>query len=369
MAYAQVVIMPTMQGIQYRSPVTLFANSASLVDEGTYHYANVSASFRSGSLTMTEYGIVYGLNPSPTLATATKASSGSGTGTYNNVSYTLSYLRGGSTYYLRAYATVGGNTYYSNELTFTIPPIFYSTGNVQQFTVPPGVTRVTLQCWGAQGGSLNAIGYSAVGGYGAYVRGDLAVIPGQVLYVYVGSRSFNGAGVSGYGGYVEGGGASDVRTILNDLNSRVIVAAGGGGSPLWSGVGGHGGAPNSSGYSGSSSSVPASNCAGGTGATMSAGGAGGYGPYGYGSNGSFGQGGTGGNAGGAGGGGGWYGGGGGGGTQSTYTLPNGSCCYPAGGGGGGGSSYIGGVTNASGSGAANGASNAPALSGKITISW
>jgi hypothetical protein len=71
-------------------------------------------------------------------------------------------------------------------------------------------------------------------GRGAQVSADLAVTPGQTLYVNVGgSDGFNGGGSSsGSGG--GGGGASDVRTVSRDqdgsLDSRLIVAGGGGGS-------------------------------------------------------------------------------------------------------------------------------------------
>jgi Glycine rich protein len=82
-------------------------------------------------------------------------------------------------------------------------------------------------------------------GLGARVSADLAVIPGQTLYVNVGGTptggarcyqgvacqgGFNGGGSSDFGG----GGASDVRFVPRDQNntlfSRLSVAAGGGGS-------------------------------------------------------------------------------------------------------------------------------------------
>jgi len=110
---------------------------------------------------------------------------------------------------------------------------FNFTGAVQVFTVPVGVTSVTITALGAQGGS-NAMG--VVGGQGGQATGTLAVTPGDVLNVYVGgTNGFNGGGAAGIqpcanarGGL--GGGASDVRLNSTALAQRIIVAAGGGGA-------------------------------------------------------------------------------------------------------------------------------------------
>jgi Glycine rich protein len=119
------------------------------------------------------------------------------------------------------------------------------------------VSEVQIVAIGAPGAvGLNSSRDSRAG-RGAQVSGDVAVTPGQTLYVNVGgaptfsntpTRScvqqdhtfiacaggFNGGGSSQWGG--GGGGASDVRTLsrsgdqLASLHSRLIVAAGGGGS-------------------------------------------------------------------------------------------------------------------------------------------
>ena len=225
---------------------------------------------------------------------------------------------------------------------------FASTGSEQTFVVPPGVSTVSVVAIGAPG-SLGDFGDTA--GRGARVSGDLTgLVAGQKLYVNVGGAAtgdrdeiggFNGGGSSGhYGG--GGGGASDVRTVsrsgdpLESLESRRIVAGGGGGSGTNLGctlpdgsteflAGGAGGNAGSDGGDGD----PCGALAGGTGGkagTQSEGGAGGS-PEGE--QGSLGQG------GGAvlfggGGGGGYYGGGGGGDMTSE-----GSSNAAAGGGGGG----------------------------------
>ena len=142
---------------------------------------------------------------------------------------------------------------------------FDYTGDYQTFTAPADGTY-KIQLWGAQGGASrenNVISTVHVGGYGAYTAGMIELKKGQVLYVYVGGKGQNGV-KSGYatGGYNgggrgdydhsddegagAGGGATDIRLtsgVWNDfasLKSRIMVAAGGGGTS-WTSVIGHAG--------------------------------------------------------------------------------------------------------------------------------
>jgi hypothetical protein len=218
---------------------------------------------------------------------------------------------------------------------------FNYTGSIVNWTVPAGVTSVTIKAWGAQGGNtLSPCSYTSIqndGGLGGYAEGILTVTPGQVIQLNVGGHpadpvnnnnfnvvytgGFNGGGTGGYYGNA-GGGASDARINSYLLADRILVAAGGGGGN--SGCSDHGSGGNGGGLTGitgvSTFYTPGT---GGTqiGSGISAGGGGAAGlgnggnadiasPYHF-----------------AGGGGGYYGGG------SAFA-----------GGGGGGSSYIGGVT-------------------------
>ena len=209
--------------------------------------------------------------------------------------------------------------------------IFSYTGAAETYVVPPGVSYIQIEVWGAQGGDSEVCGgiTEADGGLGGYAVGNLLVTPGEVYTLYIGGKpsvtlgvgsagGFNGGGASGqYGG--AGGGATDVRHGGIALANRIIVAGGGGGGNTGCpdhGTGGAGG-----GYTGSNGINLSGGYAAGMGGTAVAGGAGG----GAGSAGSLGVGGTG-DYHVAGGGGGYYGGGG---------------AYAA--GGGGGSSYTGGV--------------------------
>ncbi|NOQ73164.1 MAG: T9SS type B sorting domain-containing protein [Crocinitomix sp.] len=214
---------------------------------------------------------------------------------------------------------------------------FTYTGAVQTYTVPAGVTLIEIEAWGAQGGSAFTI-YDefAPGGLGGYAKGDLVVIPGQILNVYVGggggahgAGGFNGGGQAGSEYGAAGGGGSDVRTGLYGLSDRIIVGGGGGGCSfgVYSRFGGYGG-----GLIGGVGAFGAGNVAG-TGGTQVAGGDAGC-CFGIVSAGSFGLGGGTGDYRNAGGGGGWYGGGSGSGSS----------------GGCGGSSYIDGLTDATTSG-------------------
>ena len=66
---------------------------------------------------------------------------------------------------------------------------FSYTGSQQTFTVPSGVSTITIKVWGAQGGSggyWSNNSYCSTGGKGGYAKGDLSVIPGSNVYVYVG---------------------------------------------------------------------------------------------------------------------------------------------------------------------------------------
>jgi hypothetical protein len=62
---------------------------------------------------------------------------------------------------------------------------FGPTEEQQEFVVPDGVMTLTVEATGASGGV--GIGGSK-GGAGAYVSGDLSVLPGQKLYVEVGGQ-------------------------------------------------------------------------------------------------------------------------------------------------------------------------------------
>jgi len=90
--------------------------------------------------------------------------------------------------------------------------VFVYTGAMQSFTVPAGVTSITIEALGAQGGGG--------GGLGAKMTGTFTVTPGQVLQVLVGGLGGNG------GSYGSGGGGG---TFVVAPGNVLLIAAGGGG--------------------------------------------------------------------------------------------------------------------------------------------
>ena len=132
-----------------------------------------------------------------------------------------------------------------------LPPMrqFVSTGAQQSYTVPPGVTLLSVHAVGAWGGPA-----FQQGGPGEAITAYLPVTPDEVLYTEVGQTgaangpaTFGGGGAAGKqaGGWADevlpssGGGATDVRTCSekarscpaghSSASSRLIVAGGGGG--------------------------------------------------------------------------------------------------------------------------------------------
>lgn len=111
----------------------------------------------------------------------------------------------------------------------------------QTFTAPIKATY-QIELWGAKGGGTK-------GGKGSYVKGNIELEQGETIYIYVGGQGdsngnggYNGGGNVGVSEPINherndgGGGATDVRLVSGlwnnktSLNSRIMVAAGGGGA-------------------------------------------------------------------------------------------------------------------------------------------
>lgn len=219
--------------------------------------------------------------------------------------------------------------------------VFTYTGADQTFIVPAGITSIDVKIWGAGGG-----GSEGSGGSGAFIKGNLAVTPGQVLIIVVGKGGVlnNSNSPSGYGGGGasgplggSGGGFSGIFNSSYTFANALTIAGGGGG----------GGYATSNTYGGGGGATTGSNAGnfnasytGGSGATITVGGGGGS--YNGTNNGATGTALNGGSGfigsvtyGGGGGGGGYYGGGGGYGSNHLTRYSS---------GGGGGSSFLGSLT-------------------------
>ena len=70
-----------------------------------------------------------------------------------------------------------------------------TTTGPNSFTVPAGVTSITVEVWGGggRGGSRTSNGAAGGGGGGAYSRSVITVTPGQIINYYVGFRSLTSA--------------------------------------------------------------------------------------------------------------------------------------------------------------------------------
>jgi hypothetical protein len=253
----------------------------------------------------------------------------------------------------------------------------YAAGSTSDFGVPAGVRSIQVHAVGGRGAAKSG----KQGGLAAAVNAALEVEPGELLWAVVGGNATgseggsNGGGSGGITALGEavgggGGGASDIRTVdptfdpfgVPSLESRLIIAAGGGGAgALGNGAGvkanAKGGSAAEGGSSaesaGPSNTIGSGGLGGGPGGTTETGnvGEGGYyyagsGCGSFGGNGSAGQEGRGGEGGngqsgepagwGGGGGAGLFGGGGGGAGMLFTCLESG--VVTSGGGGGGGSS-------------------------------
>lgn len=248
--------------------------------------------------------------------------------------------------------TAGAQSQPGTGATGPVTTKFTYTGHPETFTVPAGVTKLTIIAAGGKGGQGDG---GVPGGAGIAVYGtDLSVQPGQSLQVIVGGNGHAGAGPkaydAGHGGYngggdghhrSGGGGGGGFSSVREAKTGSLLVVAGGGGGGGANGLKGGGrGAPYGAGLNGENGTSGLSTAGGGGGGGLNAGGAGGHNsspfiPDGHGggafSGGESGPGVIPGKGGGGGGGGGYFGGGGGaggetggagGGAGSSYVIPN-----------------------------------------------
>ena len=126
----------------------------------------------------------------------------------------------------------------------------YSSVGTHQLDLKSGL--YLFECWGSVGGIWEGAGKRSTPGYGGYTSGVLYIREKTTLYVYIGNTGFFNA-AKGYehdfsGKYALPGGATDIRLNASEkwwdiqsLISRIMVAAGGGGSEWAASIGGNGG--------------------------------------------------------------------------------------------------------------------------------
>ena len=136
------------------------------------------------------------------------------------------------------------------------PPIVYQySGEEQYYSVPVGVSQVTMHLWGAGGGGSKWTNTNVYGGAGAYIKGVLQVTAGEVLKLVVGrggmhgttdpSSPYGGGGGNAGGGGTGGGRSAIIQSIVLGSSAQYVevvsVGAGGGAGADAGSTGGCGG--------------------------------------------------------------------------------------------------------------------------------
>lgn len=129
--------------------------------------------------------------------------------------------------------TINGDASIKANYSSTIKTEFAYTGNNEKFVAPvDGIYKIEL--WGASPNNDYNSYTKANAAYGGYTAGNIELKQGDTLYVYVGGSGTTFNCCTSQGNLTKSGGATDVRLIngeWNDatsLNSRIMVAGGGG---------------------------------------------------------------------------------------------------------------------------------------------
>ena len=109
----------------------------------------------------------------------------------------------------------------------------FSTPGSVQFVIPADITRITVELWGAGGGTavgnFATIGSPTPGGAGGYSRTVLAVTPGEIYILDLGAPGAAGDAVNGGPG--QAGGFTQIR--LNGSATPLLLSGGGSGGIIW----------------------------------------------------------------------------------------------------------------------------------------
>jgi hypothetical protein len=162
-------------------------------------HTTTSISLSWGSIAGASYTLERSANSSFT--SPTTAYSGT------NTSATASGLVANTNYYFRVKATESGDTsaWSSSLLAMTVTTANYASAGSFTWQVPTGITSITIEAWGAQGGDGETVtggiwgvsaAYGGTGGLGGYGKGTLAVSAGQTINITVGASGWNGGGSS-----------------------------------------------------------------------------------------------------------------------------------------------------------------------------
>ena len=311
------------------SGTTVYSSGYPIPGDTIVGFSSISTSSITLTWTTSTSAVSYAWSVSTAASGGTVLASGTSASlTSGAVSVSLS---AGTNYYGRitpSSATITGQTYVTGATQTSGTVSFTYVGYIQAYTVPSGISSVTVTLTGGGGGG----GGNGFGSAGAYVNGTMAVTAGTTYYIIAGGGgkgsnggqqfyvpAFGGGGVPYTGGTYAGNGGGR-SAIQATLGTDYVDAGGGGGSGY--GNGGAGGAlgGNGTGTAGGAGGTLTGGPSYQGGSSLYQGGGGGAGGY------------QGGGAGGSG------GGGGGGGSSLTSNLTG--VTVTTGGGGAGGSYYV-----------------------------
>jgi hypothetical protein len=105
-----------------------------------------------------------------------------------------------------------------------------ATGAIVDFVVPACVTSLTIEVFGAEGGSGNLALVAVLGGKGARMKGDFAVTEGETLKVLVGESGAAAVQLDGIMGEQAGGSGGGGSFVVASNGDAMIIAGGGGGA-------------------------------------------------------------------------------------------------------------------------------------------
>ncbi len=118
----------------------------------------------------------------------------------------------------------------SNTQAQCSPDTINYSGSFDIWTVPTGVTDITIEAHGAAGGYKSGSG-GGNGGRGAVITGDFSVTPGDTIKLLVGQRGNGSSTCCGDNGNqsAAGGGGGTFIWVEGTSDTTLMIAAGGGG--------------------------------------------------------------------------------------------------------------------------------------------
>lgn len=129
-------------------------NTTAAITAISFYSATTGGNIADVGLTVTDRGVVYGVDPHPTIALSTKTNDGTGIGPFVS---SLTNLLFGQDYYVRSYSVTSNGVLYGNELFFTtltpdIPTPVVPNGTFELPVISGFVMNPQPNVWSFSGG-------------------------------------------------------------------------------------------------------------------------------------------------------------------------------------------------------------------------